>query len=76
MSIVFTCVICVRHVSKIPRKVYYYNAYSPGYDEYFVLKSYQQLPIDTITHFEANHALATKEKTGWTAKILSVYDKK
>lgn len=51
---------------------YYYNAYAPGYDEYFVLKSYQPLPIDTITHFD-DKAVSTSEKTGYTAKILSPY---
>lgn len=54
------------------RKVYYYNAYAPGYDEYFVLKSYQPLPLDTITHFDDN-AVSTDRKTGYTAKVISIY---
>jgi hypothetical protein len=54
------------------KKIYYYNAYAPGYDEYFILKSYQPLPLDTVTHFDGN-AVSTKDKTGYTAKILSIY---
>ena len=56
------------------KKAYYYNAYAPGYDEYFILKSYQLLPIDTITHFD-DHAVSTSSQTGYTAKILSPYTK-
>jgi hypothetical protein len=54
------------------KKAYYYNAYAPGYDEYFVLKSFQPLPIDTVTHFDDN-AVSTSDKTGYTAKVLSIY---
>jgi len=57
-----------------PKPVYYYNAYAPGYDEYFILKSYQILPLDTITHFD-DQAVSTTEKTGYTARVLSPYIK-
>lgn len=54
------------------RHAYYYNAYSPEYDEYFVLKSYQPLPMDTVVHFN-NNVVATHKKTRFTAKVLSIY---
>lgn len=54
------------------KKAYYYNAYAPGYDEYFIVKSHTLLPFDTIVHFD-DHAVVTHEKTGYTAKILSPY---
>lgn len=56
----------------ISKPCYYYNAYAPGYDEYFVIKSYSPMPLDTIVHFD-DKATVTDQKTGYTAKILSIY---
>ena len=53
-------------------KAYLYNAYSPGYDEYFVIKSYQSLPLDTLVHFD-DQAIVTDQATGYQARILSSY---
>lgn len=55
-----------------PKKAIYYNAYAPGYDEYFVIKSYTWLPIDTVVNFNDN-AVVTEYKTGYQARILSPY---
>lgn len=58
----------------ISKPCYYYNAYAPGYDEYFIVKSYSIMPIDTIVHFNDN-AVVTEQRTGYTCKILSPYIK-
>ena len=55
-----------------PRRSYLYNAYSPSYDEYFVIKSYGSLPLDTVVNFDDN-AIVTADKTGYQARILSTY---
>jgi hypothetical protein len=60
------------YLSAQPAKMYYYNAYSLGYDEYFVIKSYQSLPLDTLVHFD-DQAIVTDQVTGYQAKILSPY---
>lgn len=73
---------CSRVVKKIGDKCfqhnkatsYLYNAYSPEYDENFVLRSYNELPSDTIVHFDDN-AVATIKKTPYTAIIISIYSK-
>jgi hypothetical protein len=49
-----------------------YNAYAPGYDEYFVIKSNHWLPLDTIVHFD-DQAIVTDQVTGYQARILSTY---
>lgn len=56
------------------KKVYYYNAYAPGYDEYFIVKSYTVLTFDTVVHFD-EHATVTNEANGYQCKILSTYTK-
>lgn len=61
-------------IASCGRKSYYYNAYAPGYDEYFVIKSYSPMPLDTIVHFDDN-AVITNQRTGYTCKILSPYIK-
>lgn len=53
---------------------YLYNAYSPEFDETFVLKSLTQLRNDTLVHFD-NNAVATKRNTAYTARIISLYTK-
>lgn len=68
----FAVIYLITLFSYNPRKSYLYNAYSPGYDEYFVIKSYQQLPFDTVVSFD-NNAIVTADKTGYQARILSSY---
>lgn len=53
-------------------KGFFYNAYAPGYDEYFVIKSDHWLPLDTIVHFD-DKATVTDKVTGYQARILSPY---
>lgn len=53
---------------------YIYNAYSPEYDETFVLKSCSPLPSDTLVHFN-DKAVATNRNTPYTARIISLYTK-
>lgn len=53
---------------------YLYNAYSPEYDESFVIKSFIHLRNDTLVHFD-NNAVATIKKTPYTARIISLYIK-
>lgn len=53
---------------------YLYNAYSPEYDENFVLKSFSPLRNDTLVHFN-DKAVATIKKTPYTARIISLYTK-
>lgn len=54
------------------KRTYYYNAYSPGYGEYFVIKSYTPLSIDTLVNFD-DEAIVTEERNGFRARILSMY---
>lgn len=73
---------CTRSVKKEGDKcfqhnkptAYLYNAYSPEYDENFVLKSFSPLRNDTLVHFD-NNAVATIIKTPYTARIISLYTK-
>lgn len=53
---------------------YLYNAYSPEYDENFVLKSFSPLRNDTIVHFDKGIGVTTKI-TPYTARIISIYNK-
>lgn len=53
---------------------YLYNAYSPEYDENFVIKSFSTLRNDTLVHFD-NNVVATSRNTPYTAKIISLYNK-
>lgn len=52
---------------------YLYNAYAPGYDEYFIIKSYQLLPLDTIVHFN-DKSVVTDDNTEYAARIISPYN--
>lgn len=73
---------CTRSVKKEGDKcfqhnkptAYLYNAYSPEYDETFVLKSCSPLPSDTLVHFN-DKAVATNRNTPYTARIISLYTK-
>jgi hypothetical protein len=51
---------------------YLYNAYSYSYDEYFIIKSHQLLPLDTIVHFN-DKSVVTDDNTEYAARIISPY---
>lgn len=53
---------------------YYYNAYSPLYDEYFILKSYKPLQNKEIVWFD-DKATAVNYSTEYVAMIISPYNK-
>lgn len=53
-------------------EVHYYNAYSPLYDEYFVIKSDRELKAKDIVWFDDN-AQAVAYVTPYVAKIISPY---
>lgn len=59
-------------IASCATRSYYYNAYSNEFDEYFVIKSNAQLPIDTLVNFDS-HAKVGANRTGYTAYILSTY---
>lgn len=49
-----------------------YNAYSPLYDEYFILKSYKPLLNKTVVWFD-DKATAVNYSTEYVAMIISPY---
>lgn len=67
-----SALLCIVSNTRNTQQYYLFNAYAPGYDEYFVIKSPTWLPLDTIVHFD-EQATVTEIKTGYQAKILSVY---
>jgi hypothetical protein len=50
----------------------YYNAYSPLYDEYFVIKSDRELKAKDIVWFDDNAAVVDYP-TAYVARIISPY---
>jgi hypothetical protein len=63
----FAVIYFITIFSAKPSKSYLYNAYSYSYDEYFVIKSYELLPLDTIVHFD-DKTLVTSDNTEYAAK--------
>lgn len=53
-------------------EVHYYNAYSPLYDEYFVIKSDRELKAKDIVWFDDNAAVVDYT-TPYVATIISPY---
>jgi len=53
-------------------QLYYYNAYSPLYNEYFVVSSSQELKAKDVIWFDDN-AQAVDYATPYVATILSPY---
>lgn len=61
--------------SSIPNvTTYLYNAYSPLYDEHFVIKSYTPLSVKEVVWFDDN-ATAVNYSTEYVAMIISPYNK-
>lgn len=52
----------------------YYNAYSPLYDEFFVLASDHVLDSNSVVFFDDN-AQAVDHVTPYVAKVISLYTK-
>jgi hypothetical protein len=59
---------CTRPVAQ----VYYYNAYSPLYDEYFVIKSDRELKAKDIVWFNDDTEVVSY-RTPYVATIISPY---
>lgn len=66
----FLAIIIAIKTTKDP--VYLYNAYSPAYNEFFILKSYSELaPKSTVWVNE--HEVAVDYPTQFVAQIQSIY---
>lgn len=52
---------------------FYYNAYSPTFDEFFIIRSYKPLAAKQIVWFD--HAQVVEYATPYMATIISPYNK-
>ena len=68
LVILMVAMSCTR---SLPQPVYY-NAYSPLYDEYFVIKSNRELKAKDIVWFDDNAAVVDYP-TAYVARIISPY---
>lgn len=69
--VILIAVLASSCTQELPQPIYY-NAYSPLYDEYFVLKSNRPLSIKDVVWFDDN-AQAVDYATPYVATILSPY---
>ncbi len=70
----FTVIMIITVLGKVSRdKAIYYNAYSLVMDEYYVVKSDKQLPLNTTVACDEN-AIVKRSNTVDTVVILSLYN--
>ena len=67
----FVLLLAVSCTRSLPEPVYY-NAYSPLYDEFFVIKSDRELKAKDIVWFDDNAAVVDYP-TAYVARIISPY---
>lgn len=60
--------------SREPLQLHYYNAYSPLYNEYFVISSDRELKAKDVVWFD-DKAQAVDYATPYVARIISPYKK-
>lgn len=74
IAFVILIVTLVGSCTRNSNETYYYNAYSPLYDEFFILKSDKPLTVKDVVWFDDN-AAATQYATPYVATIISPYNK-
>lgn len=68
----FVLLLAVSCTHSLPEPVYY-NAYSPLYDEFFVIKSDRELSAKDVVWFDDNAAVVDYP-TAYVARIISPYN--